>query len=210
MRTIFAPIIVPFSFVVLTFAYSSTMLAGPSLKYKTNLQQIFGDEKGDVLSTAGQLAAIQLAKDSVWECARTNAWRGIPKQSGVTWMREAWFDAKKDMKIPSYVNRLELRTAAGTGTLRTLLPTGNSQISIKINPDIIPAKDTDEEMNFLLDVVVHEIGHNIGLTHGTGTDYDDDYRGYYVEALGICARSDGKFPGWPTEGLSLNGQFLTK
>jgi hypothetical protein len=196
---------------VLMVLVSGFAFAEPGLKVKTDLVREFGEEKAHVVRTATLIGVIQLSKSHVWKCAHENSWRGKPLASGEKFVRELWFDPKLDRKIVSYIHLLPPEPEAiGRGTLRTLLSFGgNSQIRIWISDRIIPERDTSEEMNQLLDTVVHEIGHNIGLNHGPDFDYEDNYKGYFVEALGMCARGDGKFPGWPA-GLSLDGRNVRR
>lgn len=200
-----------FVVMALIFSVAVQSLAGTSLRYANDLEKEFGEDAGDIVKTAGLIAAYALTLEKTWTCAWNNSTRGKPKQSGLKWVRDAWFDPNKDVKLRAVVKRMHEMGVAGRGTLFSItgavggLGQGTPLVEVWINPSVIPKRDTDAGMDDLVETFVHEIGHNIGFTHGKTLNYNESYKDYYVEALGICAVNEGKFPGWPT-GLSLSGR----
>ncbi|NRA46035.1 MAG: hypothetical protein HRU09_13875 [Oligoflexales bacterium] len=49
------------------------------------------------------------------------------------------------------------------------------------------------DLDVWINTLAHEIGHNLGYSHTSGTDWENDYPGYVPTELGFCTMTNGKY-----------------
>jgi hypothetical protein len=54
-------------------------------------------------------------------------------------------------------------------------------------------KSSADPLDMWVNVIAHEISHNLGYSHGTSGNWEDDYPGYVPTEAGFCTMSHGKF-----------------
>lgn len=70
-------------------------------------------------------------------------------------------------------------------------------LEISIDPEKLASNrqhsSNSKELDVWINTLAHEVGHNLGYSHTSGNNWEDDYPGYIPTELGYCAMTDGKY-----------------
>lgn len=175
--------------------FTQPLLAGTP-KIELTDPKAWSDEQKQLMEKAADLAINRMAATQVAKCAFRNAWRGVPS-------RDKW---AKDMAILRRYREVVITIGDGvsakhiSGEAKVGVAQVNARqdgwlnLAINLNKERINyyQKETRYDEELWANVIAHELAHNMGYTHGSGRDFEENYAGYFVTEMGFCVATDGR------------------
>jgi hypothetical protein len=191
----------------------------PPLSVELNVDKRWGDAEVELIKSATRLMIDRIDEESVRNCAKSNTTRGFPGGSGrdsidtdfrdtlYSWLMVPCFGCDSRRLL---VEKVDLGAPPGSRTLgRARLaghiprdPRGDLYLKVQLNSSWLNNSSADggTDPNLWANVIAHEMLHNFRYDHGSGDDYETDYRGYFIEEFGKCIENFRIVPSPPSRG----------
>lgn len=158
-----------------------------------------------LLKQASEIFFERALKDEVIECALKKSYRGIPESISQFKMQlYETLGLRKfgDLYHPAslFIAKFQREGVVGLAYLNLFFDHENHlpgyvdkhYLHIGINDGYLgSSKWYGHDVQYWGGVIAHEILHNIGLTHGSGSTYENDYVGYFITEYGNCVEYNG-------------------
>lgn len=160
-----------------------------------------------LVQKAAEITFKRIAKYNVATCAYRNIFRGPNKdQVRERWGRQIPF-LNKSKKVVLTIQKKELdgnrlgQALVGIAEIdkrnyeffNLRVSIDNEQFS-KDAEKFAKNSGSDSQVNRWVQVIAHELAHNLGYNHGSkGSTWEEKYPGYFITELGYCVMSDGKY-----------------
>lgn len=161
----------------------------------------WGDKDRVLIQEAAEKAFRNLAKAEVANCGYRNSSKENKDQ-----LRKKWGNSipviNKSRKVSILIHKKQLGSGvlgqARVGVSRIERDHYTIQnLEIDLSKDAIHStlnKNADiEDRDKWVNVISHEVAHNMGFKHGTGSNWSENYPGYFVTEIGFCAMTDGRY-----------------
>ena len=155
-------------------------------------------EQLQTIRDAAKVVDTRLGSYRVKSCAYRNAWRGLPDYDGWARAMGVW-RRQKELKITIDAKKFPRRYLAKAFVGRGKIDERHDRwrhLEISFGREFIDSRTMRQPKNreVWVRVIAHEIGHNMGLSHGSDrqASWEDNYAGYFVTELGFCTMSYGR------------------
>jgi len=176
--------------------------ASPVLAKKITIKTKGGkwtDEQLNTVRRAAEIVDKRLGAYRIKSCSYRNAWRGMPDYDGWARAMGVW-RRQKELEITiaakNFPRKYLAKAFVGVGKIDDRHDRWR-HLEISFAREFLDNKKMHDPKNLDLwvRVIAHEIGHNLGLSHGTdpNASREDNYAGYFVTELGYCTMSYGRY-----------------
>ena len=194
------------AFFAAAFLSSSRVIAAPKVIVHTSPGD-WNDQQIQLIHKAATIVATRMPNTRIAKCAFRNSTRGAPTQE--KWAKQM-ATMRRGKTLELTIVKDQKKGALGRAKVNTAVAkkhkVGFQNIEIKLGGEYVrygyrqknmKSHADVQRMNYLVEefwakTIAHEIGHALGYIHGTGQDFDKNYKGYFVTELGLCVYSDGR------------------
>ncbi len=190
-------------FVLLVFYIGLTPIYSQEIQVTVELlpTSAWGEKDQQLIQTAAEKAFRNLAKAKVANCGYRNS-----SKENKDRLRKKWGNSipviNKSRKVSIVIHKAELRSGvlgqAKVGISRVERNNYTIQnLEIDLSKDAIHStlekNSSIAEEDMWVNVITHEVAHNMGFKHGKGSTWSENYPGYFVTEIGFCAMTDGRY-----------------
>lgn len=152
----------------------------------------------ETIREAAKIVDKRLGSHRIKSCTYRNAWRGLPDYDGWARAMGVW-RRQKTLEIAVDAQEFKRKYFAKAFVGKGQIDEKNDRwthLEINFNREVLDRKALQDIKNrdLWVKVIAHEIGHNLGLSHGADprASKEDNYAGYFVTELGYCVASYGR------------------
>lgn len=191
-----------FLLILTGLSFVSSMAWGQEIKVTVKLlpQGAWGQSEQKLVQDAAEKAFRRMARAEVANCAYRNAYKEKKDR-----LRKSWGNKipviNKSRKVDITINKKKMKKGV-LGRARVDVADAERRhytlrnLNIDLNADAIfdfldKKKDLKKD-ELWVNVIAHEVAHNLGYRHGSGGTWADNYPGYFVTEIGFCAMTEGR------------------
>lgn len=175
---------------------------GQAIQVKVNLlpKGSWQPEEVTLIQTAAEKAFRRLAEAKVANCAYRNS-----SKENKDKLRKIWGNQipviNKSRQVDITIHKKELeKNVLGRAKVdvasvdRSQFKIQNMEIDLSQDAmySFLKTKPSVDRKDLWVNVIAHEVAHNLGHRHGSGGTWSSDYPGYFVTEIGFCAMSNGE------------------
>ena len=187
---------------ILSTLFLSTYLSAQEIAVKVSLKPAGAWKKDEqnLIQDAAEKAFRRMARAEVANCAYRNASKENKDKLRKTWGRRLPV-INKSRKVNITIRKKDLRKGV-LGQARVDIAWAERRnytlqnLVIDLSADeifsFLNSKKKVSKADLWVNVIAHEVAHNLGYKHGSGGTWSEDYPGYFVTELGFCAMNEGR------------------
>ena len=168
------------------------------LEIKTGFEKEWSAKHKELMNKAAKIVFERMPSTEIAQCSKRNSWRGEPSRAA--WGRFMGIIRRQEkltLTISKETYASDIIAMASVGVAK-VNKRGDEwkNLRLTLNEKSLDRSRHSKEhtsIEFWAKVIAHELGHTMGLRHGSGGSWEDNYAGYFITEMGYCVMTAGKY-----------------